>query len=309
MNIQQLEYIVALDKHRHFARAAESCKVSQPTLSALIQKLEEELDLTIFDRTHHPVRPTEAGTRIIEKARQILHSVSQLKEMALNERGMTSGMIRLGIIPTVAPYVLPGLFRKIAEKYPQIELRVSEMRTAVIIEKLRKGEIDMALLATPLEIDDFLEIPVYYEKFVAYVSPEEKDIYDKTELDAKTMITDKLWVLQEGHCMRNQVFNFCLSKSQYTTIYEAGSIDTLIKIVDSNGGYTVIPELHAPLLTEAQRENLRPLISPAPVREISILVRKDYVRERLLNCLISTIKGIIPEEMLNQRVKKFAVRL
>jgi LysR family hydrogen peroxide-inducible transcriptional activator len=300
---------VALDKHRHFARAAESCKVSQPTLSALIQKMEEELDLTIFDRTHHPVRPTEAGTRIIEQAKQILHSVSQLKEMALNERGMTSGMIRLGIIPTVAPYVLPGLFRKIAEKYPQIELRVSEMRTAVIVEKLRKGEIDMALLATPLEIDDFLEIPVYYEKFVAYVSPKEKDMYDRTELDAKTMITDKLWVLQEGHCMRNQVFNFCLSKSQYTTTYEAGSIDTLIKIVDANGGYTIIPELHVPLLTEKQRENLRPLTAPAPVREISFLIRKDYVREKLLNSLVNAIKSIIPEDMLNQRLKKFAVKL
>ena len=308
MNLQQLEYIVALDKHRHFQRAAESCGVSQPTLSALIQKLEEELDLTLFDRKSHPICPTDSGRAVIDQARVVLYHVAQLKEMTLKEKEMDSGSIRIGVIPTVAPYILPRLFKQMQQMFPQIELKAYELRTSVIIEQLRKAELDMAILATPLEQADFLEIPLYYEKFAAYVSPSE-EIYGKDEIAAHEMPTEHLWVLKEGHCMRNQVFNFCKTRSDYSTSYEAGSIDTLIKIVDENGGYTVIPELHLPLLHEKQQQHIRHLSAPTPVREISLIIRQDYVRERLVNSVAEAVKAIIPDEMLDTRLKKFAIKL
>lgn len=308
MNIQQLEYIVALDKYRHFQRAAEACGVSQPTLSALIQKLEEELDLTLFDRKSHPIRTTESGRPVVEQARVVLYHIAQLREMTRSEKEMESGTVRIGVIPTVAPYILPRLFKQMQRMFPQIELRAFELRTAVIIEQLRKAELDMAILATPLEQPDFLEIPLYYEKFAAYVSPTE-ELYNKEEIAANEMPTEYLWVLKEGHCMRNQVFNFCQTQSAYSTIYEAGSIDTLIKIVDENGGYTVIPELHLPLLCEEQQQRVRQLAAPAPVREISLVIRQDYVRERFINSVADAVKTIIPDEMLDKRLKKFAIKL
>ena len=308
MNIQQLEYIVALDKHRHFQRAAEACGVSQPTLSSLVQKLEEELDLTLFDRKSHPICPTDSGRAVIDQARVILYNIAQLKEMTRSEKEMESGMVRIGVIPTVAPYVLPRLFKQMQKASPQIELRAFELRTAVIIEQLRKADLDMAILATPLEQPNFLEIPLYYEKFAAYVSPNE-DLYQKEEIAACDMPTEHLWVLKEGHCMRNQVFNFCQTKSAYSTTYEAGSIDTLIKIVDENGGYTVIPELHLPLLHDGQQKHVRQLAAPTPVREISLVIREDYVRERLINAVADAVKAIIPDEMLDARLKKFAIKL
>ena len=308
MNIQQLEYIVALDKHRHFQRAAEACGVSQPTLSALVQKLEEELDLTLFDRKSHPISTTDSGRAVVDQARVILYNIAQLREMTRSEKEMESGMVRIGIIPTVAPYVLPRLFKQMQQASPQVELRAYELRTAVIIEQLRKAELDMAILATPLEQPDFLEIPLYYEKFAAYISPTE-ELYQKEEIAASDMPTEHLWVLKEGHCMRNQVFNFCQTKSAYTTSYEAGSIDTLIKIVDENGGYTVIPELHLPLLHDKQQCRVRQLVSPTPVREISLVIRQDYVRERLINAVADAVKAFIPDEMLDARLKKFAIKL
>lgn len=308
MNLQQLEYIVALDKHRHFQRAAESCGVSQPTLSALIQKLEEELDLILFDRKSHPITPTESGKAVIDQARVILYNIAQLKELTRSEKELDTGTVRIGVIPTVAPYILPRLFKQMQQMFPKIELRAFELRTAVIIEQLRKAELDMAILATPLEEPDFLEIPLYYEKFAAYVSPDEK-LYHKEDIVANEMPTEHLWVLKEGHCMRNQVFNFCQTQSDYTTTYEAGSIDTLIKIVDENGGYTVIPELHLPLLSDAQHYHVRPLSHPTPVREISLVIRQDYVRERLINSVADAVKTIIPEDMLDKRLKKFAIKL
>ena len=308
MNLQQLEYIVALDKYRPFQRAAESCGVSQPTLSALVQKLEEELDLTLFDRKSHPICATDSGRAVVDQARVILYNIAQLKEMTRSEKEMESGTVRIGVIPTVAPYILPRLFKQIRKDSPQIELRAFELRTAVIIDQLRKAELDMAILATPLSQPDFLEIPLYYEQFVAYVSPDE-NLYRKKEIIASEMPTEHLWVLKEGHCMRNQVFNFCQTQSAYSTSYEAGSIDTLIKIVDENGGYTVIPELHLPLLHGSQCEHVRVLSSPTPVREISLVIRQDYVRERLVNAIADAVKTIIPDEMLDARLKKFAIKL
>ena len=308
MTLQQLEYVLALEKTRHFVRAAELCGVTQPTLSAMIQKLEDELDCKIFDRSRNPIEPTEIGLQIIRQAQEIVIQSNQLKETVQAQKEKLSGSLNLAIIPTIAPYLLPQFISAFKRSYPTISLKVSEMHTSTIIEKLRLAEIDMAILSTPLENPKILEVPLYYEKFAAYISPNEL-IYERSELSANDMPLDQLWVLEEGHCLRNQVFNFCNDKPQHIATYEAGSIDTLIKIVDVNGGYTVIPELHIDLLNEKQKLNLRNIVNPEATREISVVIRHDFVREGLLNAVAECIKQIIPAHMLDARLKKFAIRL
>ncbi len=308
MTLQQLEYIVALDNHRHFVKAAESCHVTQSTLSMMIQKLEQELEINIFDRKMQPIAPTEIGRSLIDQAKVILYNAKQFKELALSEKQQESGKVTLGIIPTVAPYILPKLFNILQERNPNIQLHVKEITTAEIIKQLDKAEIDMALLATPLDNPNILEIPVYYERFFGYISPTE-DLYQMNELEMNHIPMDHLWVLKEGHCLRNQVIRLCEFDSGFSSIYEAGSIDTLIKIVDTNGGYTIIPELHIDLLSEHQKLNVRPIVNPEPNREISLVVRNDYVKERLLNVIAKNISDVIPENMLNERLKKFSIKL
>jgi len=308
MTLQQLEYVIALDKTRHFVRAAEMCNVTQPTLSAMIQKLEDELDCKIFDRSLHPIAPTEAGSKIIQQAQVVLFNVNQLKESVTVMRQELSGELSLALIPTVAPYLLPLFIAAFRTDYPEISLKVNEMRTETILQKLQAAEIDMAILSTPLDDPKILEVPLYYEKFVAYISPTEP-IYERSEFSASDMPLEDLWVLEEGHCLRNQVFNFCSEKSLHNSTYEAGSIDTLVKIVDVNGGYTVIPELHVCLLTEEQKKNLRNVVNPEAVREIALVVRHDYVREGMMNAVANCVKKVIPPHMLDTRLKKFAIRL
>ena len=308
MTLQQLEYVLALDKTRHFVRAAELCGVTQPTLSAMIQKLEDELDCKIFDRSRNPIESTEIGKKIIRQAQEIIYQANQLKETVQSEKETLSGTLHLAVIPTIAPYLLPQFIAAFKQSYPEISLKVSEMHTSTIIEKLRIAEIDMAILSTPLDDPKILEVPLYYEKFVAYISPNEP-IYERTELSATDMPLDRLWVLEEGHCLRNQIFNFCHEKPQHLSTYEAGSIDTLVKIVDINGGYTVIPELHIELLTDKQKLNLRDIVKPEATREISVVIRHDFVREGILNAVAECIKQIIPAHMLDARLKKFAIRL
>jgi LysR family hydrogen peroxide-inducible transcriptional activator len=308
MTLQQLEYVLALEKTRHFVRAAELCNVTQPTLSAMIQKLEDELDCKIFDRSRQPIEPTEIGEKIIRQAQVIIYQANQLKESVQNEKDTLSGTLNLAIIPTIAPYLLPQFIAAFKKAYPQISLKVTEMHTSTIVEKLRIAEIDMAILSTPLDDPKILEVPLYYEKFAAYISPTEP-IYERTELSANDMPLDKLWVLEEGHCLRNQVFNFCNEKPEHNHTYEAGSIDTLVKIVDVNGGYTVIPELHIELLSDNQKRNLREIVKPEATREISVIIRHDFVREGMLNAVAECVKQIIPAHMLDARLKKFAIRL
>lgn len=307
MTLQQLEYILALDKTRHFVRAAEMCSVTQPTLSTMVQKLEDELGCLIFDRSVQPIEPTEAGKQILQQAQIILFNIRQLKEHVVSLKGGLTGTLSLAMIPTVAPYLLPKFIATFKKSFPEIALQVTELRTETIIEKLNNAEIDMAILATPLNNPKILEVPLYYEKFVAYISPGDP-IYCKQELTPADMPTENLWVLEEGHCLRNQVLNFCDHKVHTSTI-EAGSIDTLVKIVDINCGYTIIPELHIDFLTDEQKKNLRPIVRPEATREISMIIRHDYVREGLMNAVADSIKQVIPAHMLDERLKKFAIKL
>lgn len=308
MTLNQLEYIVAVDKFRHFVRAAESCNVTQSTLSSMVHKLENELDVIIFDRNSHPVEPTKIGEKIISQAKVLLYNAEQLKELVLSELNQDEGNVKIGIIPTVAPYILPKLFKEIRKSNPQLSIEVTEAMTENLLRKLRQADLDMIIASTPLEQEDLLEIPIYYEKFLAYICPGEP-LFKENPVEAADIPSSHLWVLKEGHCLRNQVLNICNQKSAFSSAYEAGSIDTLVRIVDDNGGYTIIPELHVNFLNEKQRQNVRKIVNPEPVREVSIVIRQDFVKERILNIISDSLKKIIPEEMIDSRLKKFAIKL
>ncbi len=308
MTLQQLQYIISLDNNKHFLNAAEECGVTQPTLSTMIQKLEDELDVKLFDRSHQPLTTTEIGKEIISQAKIVLKHAEFLKEVIKNKRESLEGTLNLAIIPTIAPSLLPKFLIEFRKSYPKIDLQIQEMKTSDIVLNLNQSKIDMGILATPLEIDNLLEIPVYYEKFFAYISPKE-ELYKQEVLSANNMPLDNLWILQEGHCLRGQVFNFCIEKKESKSVYEAGSIDTLIKIIDENGGYTVIPELHLQFLNDIQLKNIRRIENPQGAREVSIVITNDFIRERLLNAVVDTVKSIVPDEMIDERLKKFAIRL
>lgn len=303
MTLQQMEYIVAVDKYRHFAKAAESCGISQSTLSSLVQKLEIELDVTIFDRNSHPVKPTAVGEEIISRAKLLLFNAAQVKELVATRKGESVGKVSLGITSTVAPYLLPKMLKYLSINHPDIELHVEEARVSTLVSQLERGELDIALLATPLNNDDLLEIPVYQERLMAYVSPDEP-IYNDPDLQTGRLPVESVWVLREGYCPNRGVFPFCNYRAEHQAVYEAGSVETLIKIVDENGGYAIIPELHVPLLRKCQQANVRVLTNPEPSREIAFVVHRNFVRERLLNILADAIRTVIPPAMINQHFVK-----
>lgn len=308
MTLQQMEYIVAVDKYRHFAKAAESCGISQSTLSSLVQKLEIELDVTIFDRNSHPVKPTAIGEEIISRAKLLLFNAAQVKELVATRKGESVGKVSLGITSTVAPYLLPKMLKYLSVNHPGIELHVEEARVSTLVLQLERGELDIALLATPLNNDELLEIPVYQERLMAYVSPNEP-IYNNLDLQIDRLPVESVWVLREGYCPNRGVFPFCNYRTGRQAVYEAGSVETLIKIVDENGGYAIIPELHVPLLRKCQQANVRVLTNPEPNREIAFVIHRNFVRERLLNILADTIRTVIPPAMINKRLKKFSITL
>lgn len=310
MTLQQMEYVVAVDRYRHFSKAAEACGVSQSTLSSLIQKLEFELDTVIFDRGSHPIRPTSIGEDIINSMKKVLFSTAQVKELVSTRKGEAVGKVSLGVTSTVAPYVLPKMFKYLSTNHPDIQLHVEEARVSAIISLLEHGDLDMALLATPLHNDELLEIPVYRERLMAYVSSETK-IFGQSEsvLSTDSLPIENVWVLREGYCPNHGMFPFCNSIADRQAIYEAGSVETLVRIVDENGGYAIIPELHIPLLRKCQQANVRNLINPEPSREIALVVHRNFVRERLLNIFADAIKSIIPSTMLDPRLRKFSIVL
>jgi LysR family hydrogen peroxide-inducible transcriptional activator len=236
-----------------------------------------------------------------------LREMRKMKEMVVSETESLEGPLKIGVIPTLAPYLIPDFIHTFTTNYQQIQLTISEMPTASLIEALQKDSVDMFIAATPLEQPDFYEIPLYYEKFVAYFAADNP--YRDTPLSAHNMPRENLWILQEGHCLRSQIFNFCQSSIEFNHAYEAGSIETLIRIVDKNGGYSVIPELHLPFLNDEQKSNVREIDCPPAVREISIVIRRDFIKERLINAVANTIKSVMPENMLDERLKKFSIKL
>lgn len=313
MNIQQLEYIIAVDNNRHFAKAAEASFVTQPTLSMMIQKLEDELGVKIFDRSQLPVQPTEIGVLIINQARVIISQVKQIKEIIQEEKGVVQGTFRIGIIPTIAPYLLPKLMQSHEENGYNIELAIEENTTDQIIEKILNGTLDGGILAGPLHNDKIKEHPIYWERFYAYVSPRETSLYAKKELEEDDLNINRLWLLEEVHCFRSQILKICNLRKRKSShnlfTYEAGSISTLINIVDNNSGLTIIPEMAIEELNEKQKRNIRPLKNISPVREISLVTRKEFLRERVLNIIIEDVKKAVPPELLNEDLRKYIIEI
>jgi LysR family hydrogen peroxide-inducible transcriptional activator len=300
MTLVQLEYIVAVDTWRHFATAAAKCSITQPTLSMQIQKLEAELEVQLFDRSKVPVVPTVEGLEIIQQARVILKEVERLGELVRERKGEMIGELRLGIIPTVAPYLLPLFLNDFLQKYPSIRLKVIELNTEAIVDHLKKHLLDAGLLATPLNDPGIFEQPLFYEEFVVYVSPDEA-VYRKRYVLADDIDVRHLWLLEEGHCLRSQIMHLCELKTQMQEDnnfhYEAGSIETLKKMVETKNGITILPELALQDLSAQQLKMVRHFKAPVPVREVSLVTHRNFVKKRLLDALREEILLAVPQAM------------
>ncbi len=299
MNLSQLEYIIAVDKHRHFAKAAKSCFVTQPTLSMMIQKLEDELDTKIFDRSKKPVVPTEAGIKVIEQASKTLVESRKIAEVVASHKNVIEGKLRLGVIPTLAPYLLPLFINSFLTNYPLIRLKIAEYTTENLLDKLEKGEIDVGILVTPLNHKNIVERPLFYETFMIYSSHE----YDKKFLLPEDLNLNDLWLLEEGHCFRSQILNLCelRKKEDLQLEYAAGSIETLRQLVENQQGATILPELSTRYLTPENRKKLIPFQPPTPAREVSLVSHRDFVKKRFVEALEEEILAALPTEIRERK--------
>jgi len=301
MTIQQLEYIIAVDKFRHFGHAADSCFVTQPTLSAQISKLERELEIIIFDRSKMPVIPTELGTAVLAQAKKVVIESKGIYELISSLKGEVSGVIKLGIIPTLAPYLLPLFIRRFLENYPNVQLEVEEMVTEEIVRRIRNDELDMGIVVTPLSEQGITEKPMFYEKFYVYLS-KGHHLLEKKKLEIADIINEDLWVLQQGHCFRDQVLNLCdQAKFQRMNFhFESGSLEGLRNLVNKYQGITLLPELATMELNSEEASRLRPFQNEEPVREISIVLTRTYLKQKLVELLFKEITASIPHEMTSQ---------
>jgi len=307
MTITQLEYIVAVDTYRSFVSAAEKCFVTQPTLSMQVQKLEDTLGVKIFDRSKQPVTPTEIGVEIITQARIMLSESEKIKEIITDRQKELSGELKVGIIPTVAPYILPKILHGFIEKYPQVKLIVWEQTTEQIIAQLKLGMIDCGILSTPLHESTLTELPVFYENFVAYVSKNSK-LSKKKNIVPDDIDMEEIWILNEGHCMREQVLNICQRRKATQGFkhfeYNTGSVETLKRMVDQNNGATILPELALADLSEKQLDKVRYFKSPEPAREVSIVIQRNFLKRRMIEALKNEILEFLPKRMKSKKKKE-----
>ena len=303
MTLQQLRYIVAIDDYRHFGRAAEACGLTQSTLSLMVKKLEEELDTKIFDRDAHPVVPTAMGRKIIDQAKVALFNVEQITEMTLSEKASVSGPLRIAHISTTSPVLIPGLFKYIGEQYPSLSLQTEEMLTETIKAKLRKAEVDMGILAGPVREPDLLEIPLYHERFLAYVSPD-NPAYARESLRLETIFEQPLWIIRDGLRLLDPSEPGNGENMTLDRLFEGGRIGILIQVVNDNGGLTIIPETHTGFIMYSQQKHLRPIVDPVPGRTISLVIRSDYIHEAKLNAVVDAVKRIIPGPLLEGALRK-----
>lgn len=300
MNIQQLEYILAVDTYRHFAKAAEHCRVTQPTLSMMIQKLEDELGIKLFDRNAQPVRPTPAGKKVIEQARNVLYQASLIKDIVSEEEQSLKGTFRLAVLPTIAPYLLPRFFLKLSEKNPELDIRILEMKTAPTLAALSNGEIDAAIIANQPTESQLQGDVLFYEQFFGYVAKNDP-IFKKELIKTSDISDERLWLLDEGHCFRDQLVRFCQMEKVKVrqAAYRLGSLETFMRMVENGNGVTFIPELATLQLSKEQMELVRPFAFPKPTREIVFVTRKDFVRHTIAGILIESIKQSVPKAMLS----------
>ena len=297
MTLQQLHYVVALDTHRHFVRAAQHCHVAQPTLTLQLKKLEDQLGVTLFDRRQKPLRPTPLGVVFVEKARQILREVDELRTLVRDEQTQLQGEFRLGVIPTVAPYLLPRFIAEFRRRFPETQLRIQELQSEAILDELHRNELDFGLLATPLHDAQLRELPLLYEPFLVYANAEHP-ILQTSPVAPERLEPDQLWLLSEGHCFREHALRFCdvdPGELPDRLTMEAGSIQTLKGLVKQLSGYTLIPELSY----DAERDAAHCVrfAAPQPVREVSLVVHRNFARERLLQELRAVIVENVPQAL------------
>ena len=304
MTLSQLYYIVAVDNFRHFGAAAEHSFVAQPTLSMQIQKLEEELGVIIFDRGKQPVVPTEVGEKILKQARTILRESERLQNIVESETGEYTGTLKIGIIPTIAPYLLPMFLKSFTEKYPNLELVIDEITTGDIIKGIRKDLIDVGILALPLNDQDIAERSLYYEPFVAYVG-KKSQLYKKNKVDINDLSTDDLLLLKEGHCLRGHALKLCKSTEKEWSqgsrkiLFESGTLDTIKRLVEQDFGITLLPYLAVKDLEDKNKiAMVREFNSPVPRREIGLVFSKVFLKRHLIEALGEEILKVIPKNLL-----------
>ncbi|MEM9052576.1 MAG: LysR substrate-binding domain-containing protein [Bacteroidota bacterium] len=304
MTLTQLKYVLAVDTYRHFAEAAESCFVTQPTLSMQINKLEKELDVLIFDRSKHPVEPTDIGKQIIKQARVTIQEAQRIEEMVKGSKGVIAGEFRLGIIPTASTNLLPRFLKTILEKYPEIELKIEELQTEQILEKLDRGQIDAGIVATPLDKHEIIEHPLYYEPFMAYVPEGHRLQGEEFVLHSELHLNDML-LLKNGHCFRQSVINLCSAafpegnERHKSLEFQSGNFETLIRLANNGFGMTLLPYLMALDLGEEERQYIKPIEHPQPTREISIIYSKVQLKLSIIELLAEEIKGQLPSKLLS----------
>jgi LysR family transcriptional regulator, hydrogen peroxide-inducible genes activator len=296
----QLEYIIAVDTYRHFATAAEKCHVTQPTLSMQLKKLEDDLGIILFDRSRQPVIPTEAGKAVINQARVVINEFRKIGEIVKETQNLIAGELKIGIIPTLAPYLLPRFIGNFLSTYPGITLQIQELVTEDIISGLQRETIDAGILVTPIDSQGIEEKKLFYERFFIYIS--EKDpLISKAIINPEDLTSTNFWLLASGHCFRNQVLNLCqmLQPEQKKFRYESGSLETLLKLTDTEGGATLIPELTANERKQIKPECIKEFGTVPSCREVSMVYSRNFAKEKLLDILSTSIKESVPQEMRN----------
>ncbi len=308
MNIQQLEYLIAVDKYKHFGKAAQACFITQPTLSAMIQKFEDELDVKVFDRTTHPIRTTDVGVQIIEESKRVIDAVNELKNRANLLNNVLAGKLNLGIIPTISSFILPSEIFSFLQNHPKIELNVKEMTTDSIIKALKSGELDAGIIATPYDAaSEFYQQFLFNEELMIYSS---EDLKKDSFVAPEDIDSNKVWLLEEGNCLRTQFENICMLKENSlkpkNLEFLASNINTLIQMVDKVGGITILPELAIPQLSEEQKSKISRFRKPFPFREISLIYYKPTYKQKILDEMTQSLQNSMNTKLnYNQNPEDF----
>lgn len=305
MTITQLQYALALAEHRNFTLAAEKCFVTQPTLSMQIQKLEEELEVLIFDRTKKPIQLTQVGEKIIEQARRIVNESERIQDIIDIQKGFVGGDFKLGIIPTVMPTLLPMFLNTFIKKYPKVNLIIEERNTADIIQKLKNGHLDAGILATPLEDKNIIEKVLYYEPFVGYI-PQNNSLFHKEKIHPDDLDSNDLLLLEDGHCFTEGVLNICKTKFEKNSDkfeLKSGSFETLVQLANEGLGITLLPYLHTLNIADKDKNKLKHFEKPEPSREISLVHTKNELKIQIVDALYNTILGVVRGAIAFQDVK------
>ncbi len=305
MTITQLYYVLAVAENQNFTKAAEKCFVTQPTLSMQIQKLEEELDVQIFDRTKKPIELTDVGKKIVNQAKNIVNESYRIQDIVDQQKGFIGGEFKLGIIPTVMPTLLPMFLKSFIKKHPKVKLKIEELTTEEIISRINDGHLDAAIAATPLEDENIKERVLYFEPFVSYV-PNNHRLHKHKNIDTSDLDIDDMLLLEDGHCFRDGVINLCKAFKDHTDDkfqLESGSIETLIKLSNEGLGMTLLPYLHTLDISEDEKKNLHYFNEPSPAREVSIIYHKSELKMQIIEALQDVISGIIRGAIAFQNVK------